>query len=117
MLPEDTGAQGFQHFSRWREEDVGPSRAHTLGVRFSRRELHSEGGQSGLRGPSGCTTGTLGSRPAGTPRADSPLQTPSKSLQITPVERSYFPLLLWVFLGYFFIPGLKHAILTLVHPF
>lgn len=64
------------------------------------------------------TWSPLGGKPAGTaPPPDSPRQTPRRSLQMTLVERSYFPLLLWIFLGYFFIPGLKHAILTLIHPF
>lgn len=51
------------------------------------------------------------------PQADSPAHTPSQSLPITPADRSYFPLLLCIFLAYFLIPGLKHAVLTLVHPF
>lgn len=89
----------------WSSQDSGPLRLKTrLGDGHSLRYWLPPGALSG-------------DSLLALPRTDSPLQTPRKSLQVTLVERSYFPLLLWIFLGYFFIPGLKHAILTLIHPF
>lgn len=91
----------------WSSQDSGPL---SLNTRLS---------NSWLPKVLSATCSPLGRQPAGStpPQAACPLQTPSKSLPITLVERSYFPLLLWIFLGYFFIPSLKHAILTLIHPF